>query len=164
MGSTGISRPQSPRGFPFGYRGNGWKAEVGDVVPGVPESIWNTDFIDRFYEGWHALAGEINVELVGGDVSKSPEKLVIDSVVGGEVAKGKAIMRSGAKAGDAIFVTGTLGGSAGGLKLLERGFEILEDLPDLASNLLIRHLKTVATAPNRRRIAENRGSDFHDRH
>src|SRR5438874_6172297 len=69
---------------------------------GVPETIWNTDFIDRFYEGWHALAGEMGVELVGGDVSRSPEKLVIDSVVGGVVAKGKAILRSGARPGDGI--------------------------------------------------------------
>lgn len=90
---------------------------------GVPEDLWNTGFVDDFYTGWFALANEFNVELVGGDISRVPEKLVIDSIVGGEVAKGKAIMRSGAKPGDAIYVTGSLGGAAGGLKLLERGVE-----------------------------------------
>ncbi len=87
---------------------------------GVPESLWNTDFIDRFYSGWFALANEFSVELVGGDISRVPDKLVIDSIAGGEVAKGKAILRSGAKLGDAIYVTGSLGGAAGGLKLLEQ--------------------------------------------
>ena len=108
---------------------------------GIPESIWKTDFVDRFYDGWFALAREFGVELVGGDISRSPEKLVIDSMAGGEVPTGKAILRSGAKAGDSIFVTGTLGGAAGGLKLLERGFLIIDELPDLTATMLLRQLK-----------------------
>lgn len=90
---------------------------------GVPKSLWNTDFIDRFYVGWFAHADEYGIELIGGDISRSPDKLVIDSIVGGEVAKGKAILRSGAKPGDKLYVTDPLGGAAGGLKLLEGGFE-----------------------------------------
>ena len=108
---------------------------------GVPETIWKTDFVERFYNGWFAVAREFNVELVGGDISRSPEKLVIDSLAGGEVATGKALLRSGAEVGDAIFVTGTLGGAAGGLKLLERGFLILDELPDLTANMLLRQLR-----------------------
>ncbi len=87
---------------------------------GIPESLWKTDLIDNLYTGWFALANEFNVELVGGDVSRISDKLVIDSIVGGEVARGKAIRRSGAKPGDLIYVTGSLGGAAGGLKLLEK--------------------------------------------
>lgn len=109
----------------------------------VPENVWKTDFMDRFYDGWFVLAKQFNVELVGGDVSRSPDKLVIDSMVGGEVAKDKAILRSGAKPGDAIYVTGTLGGAAGGLKLLERGFLIIDDAPDLSSSLILQQLKPV---------------------
>lgn len=86
---------------------------------GIPKIIWNSDFIDRFYDGWFSLADEFNVELVGGDVSRSPDKLVIDSIAIGHVPKGEALMRSGAKTGDSIFVTGRLGGAAGGLRLLE---------------------------------------------
>ncbi|MEO6655171.1 MAG: thiamine-phosphate kinase [Pyrinomonadaceae bacterium] len=86
---------------------------------GVPEAIWSTDFIERFYDGWFALANKYEVELVGGDMSRSPDRLVIDSIVGGEVPRGRAILRSGAKSGDAIIVSGTLGGSAAGLRLLE---------------------------------------------
>ena len=87
----------------------------------VPPKLWETDFLDRFYEGWMAIAGEFSVELIGGDVSRSPDKLVIDSIVSGSVPKGKAILRSGALPGDSIYVTGDLGGAAGGLKLLENG-------------------------------------------
>lgn len=86
---------------------------------GAPETIWNSRFLDDFYSGWHQLAERFAVELVGGDVSRVPDKLVIDSIVGGEVAAGKAVLRSGAKPGDVIFVSAGLGGAAAGLKLLE---------------------------------------------
>jgi len=99
----------------------GGKAVWSMLSIGVPENLWKTDFVDRLYDGWFALAREFSVELVGGDVSRTPDKVVIDSIVGGEVDKGRAILRSTAKPGDAIFLTGTLGGAAGGLKLLESG-------------------------------------------
>jgi thiamine-monophosphate kinase len=89
---------------------------------GVPASIWKTDFVEKFYDGWFRLAEKFQVELIGGDVSKTPDKIVIDSIVAGGVKKNKAILRSGAKVGDLIFVTGNLGGAAAGLKLLEEGF------------------------------------------
>ncbi|MEP6902648.1 MAG: thiamine-phosphate kinase, partial [Actinomycetota bacterium] len=91
------------------------------VSIGVPAHIWKTDFVDEFYQGYLTLAKKYGVELVGGDVSKTPDKIVIDSIAAGEVFRGKAILRSGAKAGDSIFVTGKLGGAAAGLKLLEKG-------------------------------------------
>lgn len=88
---------------------------------GLPVSIWRGNFVDKFYEGWFGLARQHGVELVGGDVSRTPDTIIIDSIVGGEVPKGRAIMRSGARPGDSIFVTGSLGGAAGGLELLESG-------------------------------------------
>ncbi|MEP7075049.1 MAG: thiamine-phosphate kinase [Acidobacteriota bacterium] len=92
---------------------------------GLPEIIWHSNFLDEFYAGWHSLAVKFNVELVGGDISRTPDKIVIDSVVGGDVPRGKAILRSGANAGDLVVVTGSFGGAAGGLKLLEAGRTIL---------------------------------------
>jgi len=100
---------------------------------GMPENLWNSDFINRFYKGWFALAKEFGVELVGGDVSRTPDLIVIDSIVGGEVPKGKAIMRSGAQVGDAIYVTGELGGAAAGLSQLENG---VANAPDLIAKQL----------------------------
>lgn len=105
---------------------------------GVPEKIWKTDFVEQFYEGWFALAKKFDVELIGGDVSRTPERIVIDSIAAGEVKKGKAILRSGAKSGDSIFVTGELGGAAAGLKLLEKGERYGESK---YKKLLLRQLK-----------------------
>lgn len=110
---------------------------------GVSEKLWKTDFLDWFYEGWHKLAALHDVELVGGDVSKTPDRLVIDSVVGGEVKKGKAILRSGAKVGDAIFVTGFLGGAAAGLRLLELGKRSADSLSAPFKHLLLRQLQPI---------------------
>ena len=90
---------------------------------GVPPHIWKTDFVEKFYDGYLRLAKKCKVELVGGDVSRTPDKIVIDSIAAGEAKKGKAVLRSGAKVGDLIFVTGKLGGAAAGLKLLEDGEE-----------------------------------------
>ena len=88
---------------------------------GIPNAIWKTDFVEKFYHGYFLLAQKFNVELVGGDVSRTPDKIVVDSIVAGEVERGKAVLRSTAKVGDLIFVTGELGGAAGGLNLLESG-------------------------------------------
>lgn len=104
---------------------------------GIPENLWDTKFVDGLYSGWFALANDYRVELVGGDISRVTDKLVIDSVVGGEVPKGHAIKRSGAKPGDAIYVTGSLGGATGGLTLLENS-----TAPEIStSKLALRQLK-----------------------
>ncbi|MCU1291020.1 MAG: thiamine-phosphate kinase [Acidobacteria bacterium] len=108
---------------------------------GIPQAIWKTDFVERFYEGYFRLAEKYNVELIGGDVSKTPDKIVIDSIVAGETKKGKAVLRSGAKAGDLIFVTGELGGAAGGLKLLESGFNFNPSEEARQKNLVLRQLQ-----------------------
>jgi len=88
---------------------------------GVPEAIWNSEFLDQFYKGFFKLAERYGVALIGGDVSRTPDKIVIDSILIGETPKAGAVFRSGAKPGDQIFVTGFLGDAAAGLRLLERG-------------------------------------------
>jgi thiamine-monophosphate kinase len=86
---------------------------------GIPRGVWRSGFLDRFYEGFFALADGYAVRLIGGDVSRTPERVMIDSIVIGEAAHGSAVFRSGARPGDHIFVTGSLGGSYAGLQLLE---------------------------------------------
>jgi len=108
---------------------------------GVPQELWENGFVEAFYSGWYELAGKYDVSLVGGDISRSTGKLVIDSIVGGEVAHGKAIRRSGAQIGDGIFVTGSLGGAAGGLDLLENGFVQRENIGPEHARLAARQLK-----------------------
>jgi thiamine-monophosphate kinase len=108
---------------------------------GMPESVWKTDFLDEFYKGWFDLAKKFGVELIGGDISKTPDKIVIDSIVAGETRKGKAILRSSAKVGDLIFVTGTPGGAAAGLELLEKGERFEKGSKNYVQKLLLRQLK-----------------------
>ncbi len=88
---------------------------------GIPDLIWNSDLPARFIKGWSVLAAIFDVELVGGDISRSPDNFFVDTTVGGGVPKGTGVLRSGAKPGDGIYVTGPLGGAAGGLRLLESG-------------------------------------------
>lgn len=86
---------------------------------GVPRARWRGRFLDKFYEGVRSLAGVYDVRIIGGDTSRTQGGVVIDSVVLGEVRRGRALTRGGARAGDQIFVTGALGGAAGGLRMLE---------------------------------------------
>ncbi len=71
-------------------------------------------WIDRFYTGLLELADREGAPLAGGDLGRSG-KLTCDIVVCGAVPRGKALRRDGARAGDSIYVSGRLGGSALGL-------------------------------------------------
>jgi len=101
---------------------------------GLQQGVWDSNFRDQFYEGLFQLADRYGVKLIGGDISRSPDKTVIDSIVIGECATGRALLRSGAQPGDAIFVTGFLGDAAAGLRLLERGARLPAPEP-LTENL-----------------------------
>ena len=78
-------------------------------------------WVDRFFAGLLALARRHKVELAGGDTSESTAGVLADIVVVGSVERGKALLRSGARVGDQIYVTGQLGESAAALHLLSAG-------------------------------------------
>lgn len=75
-------------------------------------------WVDRFIAGFRELSSRFGVPLLGGDTSASPSELFINVTVLGECPHGRAVLRSGAVAGDLICVTGPLGDSAAGLKLI----------------------------------------------
>jgi thiamine-monophosphate kinase len=72
-------------------------------------------WIDAFYGGLLRLARKTGTALAGGDLAHA-DRVMCDIVVCGEVARGKALRRDGARAGDGIYVSGRLGGSALGLE------------------------------------------------
>lgn len=112
---------------------------------GVPAHIWDSSFLEQFYKGFFGLADRYGVALVGGDLSRTKEKIVIDSIVLAECPSQRAIARGGAQVGDEIFVTGFLGDAAAGLRLLERGVRVHDNGGDhesrAADQLLLRQLR-----------------------
>jgi thiamine-monophosphate kinase len=89
----------------------------------LAESAGRT-WITRFFNGLHALGEMHAVPLAGGDTSESPggkaALILADIVLIGSAPRGKALRRSGATAGDAIYVTGQLGGAAAELSAVQR--------------------------------------------
>jgi thiamine-monophosphate kinase len=79
------------------------------VSVGVPKKL-NPAFVEKCYRGMAKAAAKFKVSLAGGETARSKELWFTVSGVG-KVAKNRAVLRSTAKAGDLIFVTGTLGGS-----------------------------------------------------
>ncbi|MGH9448917.1 MAG: thiamine-phosphate kinase [Terriglobia bacterium] len=78
-------------------------------------------WLEKFYGGIFRLARRFGVMLLGGDTATKPGRtggIAADVVVVGDVARGRALLRSGARPGDAVFVAGTLGLAALGLRAL----------------------------------------------
>ena len=101
-------------------------------------------WVDQFYDGLLALADAYKSPLAGGDLAESPLTLA-DIVLVGSVPKDKALLRSGARVGDALYVTGRLGGAAAGLaRLVEltrtRSWGRPSAIPKKMRDLLAAHL------------------------
>ena len=102
----------------------------------------SSEFIDELFAGVLELAEASGVSIIGGDTSGSRDSLFIDLSVIGECESGRAVTRRGAKIGDTIYVSGSVGASALGLALLEDGYRLddLKDRPDPRRQAVLKHL------------------------
>jgi thiamine-monophosphate kinase len=82
----------------------------------LPEA--DETWLEKFSAGFFALAQRYGVELVGGDTTRGPLNLCV--TIMGEIPQGRALLRSGAQAGDEVWVSGKLGDAALALAHLER--------------------------------------------
>lgn len=94
------------------------------VLATVTLGLKGDEYVDdlvAMYEGMRELAYLHETDVAGGDIVRSPDTVFISVTVIGEAERGRVLTRSGARIGDAILVSGTIGASAAGLALLEGG-------------------------------------------
>lgn len=97
------------------------------------------DWAERFIEGYAQISRLYDVPLLGGDTTSSLRDIAVNVGILGRCPSGKRAMRSGAKPGDTIYVTGHLGDSAGGLQAILKGI----DRNDMVQTLIARHKRPV---------------------
>lgn len=127
----------------------GWKAlavNLSDIAAMGATPAWATlaltlpsadrDFVAAFAEGFAALAGLHHLALIGGDTTSGP--LSITVTAHGFSAPGKALRRDGARVGDGVYVTGTLGDAAAGLRLLDASHPASDSEREARAHLLER--------------------------
>jgi thiamine-monophosphate kinase len=96
------------------------------------------EFVKGFYTGIKKKCSKYGVNIIGGDTSSSKSGMFISISVIGEAPRNDFLTRKGAKPGDLIYVTGTVGNSAAGLDILLNNHKISDDIKRYLIN---RHLK-----------------------
>jgi thiamine-monophosphate kinase len=133
----------------------GGSPRYGMVSLGLPDEV-EASWVVELYGGLRDAAGEYAMAVVGGDTSRS-DRLVVSVAVTGEVARGGAVTRAGARPGDRVVVSGALGASAGGLKLLQAPPH--DVAPTVASDwgraLLNSHLRPAARVGEGQTLAQS---------
>jgi len=99
---------------------------------------WPVAHVDALLDSMIALAERAHISIVGGNIARSPGPLIVDLTATGSVHRRRVLTRAGARAGDELYVTGSLGGAAAGLRWL-RGPEKPAD--DAADKLIMRYLR-----------------------
>ncbi len=103
------------------------------VSLGLPHDL-AVEFIDALYAGLRAEAETFGVDIVGGNIARSRLGVFIDIFLLGDAPRENILLRSGARAGDQILVTGTLGDAAAGVALmLERSHAALQTTDEYAA-------------------------------
>ncbi len=100
----------------------------------VPPSL-ALSWVEALYQGISAVGALFGVTVVGGNLARSQGPIIVDATVLGEVEEDCVVRRTGARSGDRLLVTGTLGASAVGRTLLERSAERPDDTGLAAAHL-----------------------------
>jgi thiamine-monophosphate kinase len=108
-------------------------------------------WLSAFARGWFALADAHGVDLVGGDTTRGPLTLCVTIL--GELPRGAALLRSGARAGDAIWISGRLGDAALALAHLQQRAALEPDEVSACERALFWPLPRVALGVRLRGIA-----------
>ncbi|MFQ5863755.1 MAG: thiamine-phosphate kinase [bacterium] len=95
----------------------GWP-QYAVVTLAIPHTM-QVESVEEMYRGMKTVADEFHTTIIGGDTSQSPNGILISLAVVGQVAESELTRRSGAQIGDPLFVTGTLGSSQAGLRVLK---------------------------------------------
>ena len=125
----------------------GARPEYALVSLACPSTITASD-VRCLYQGMMDACRPSRVALIGGDTSASPRGLFLSLTLTGSVPSGRALLRSGAQAGDQLYVTGTLGDALAGLHLLSRHRRIAARLPSSARRFLIDRHRRPTAHPN----------------
>ena len=83
------------------------------LPPALPVSS-----VEALVDGMAALATRARISIVGGNIARSPGPLIVEVTATGSVHRRRVLKRGGGRAGDDLYVTGTLGGAAAGLRML----------------------------------------------
>jgi len=94
------------------------------VLPGSVDEEW----VAAFARGLAQDQGEYGVHLIGGDTDSTPGPIVVAIMAFGEVASGQLLRRRGARVGDIIYVSGTVGDAALGLAILRDGLATPDEI------------------------------------
>lgn len=144
----------------------GWRllaANLSDIAAmgGVPRFVvvsaaFRADLpvaaIDDFYRGMNDLAQQYNVAIVGGDTTRTPDRMFFSLAVAGDGEPDLVRRRSGARVGDVVLVTGDLGGSKAGLAVLKTRQAALKRT---YATVVEKHLKPVPRVVEARYVVEN---------
>ena len=124
--------PKTTEPFDIGYRLGA--ANISDIAAmgGTPRQAviavalpddMTVEYMHRLFDGLKSVCRKYGVNLIGGDTVKTNGPLVLSVTIVGEVPRGKALLRSGAKPGDVVALTGPVGSSAVGLSALLDGVD-----------------------------------------
>lgn len=130
----------------------GGKPTAAIISIGLPQDI-TVEEVEGLFDGIKESSREFGISVAGGDTCRSVSGLILSITLLGEVEEDLMVLRSNAKVGDAIFVTGILGDSAAGLELLRKSSQFTSHS---SRSLIERHLMPHPKIDEGRMIAENK--------